>query len=688
MKNVNRQFRAQFIAEADEHLATVESVLLAMESDPRAAGDFGEILRALHSLKGISGVMLSLLETDSGQPSHYLNGFHQISHLSESLLQRIRDDPAQAQTFTPLLFTGLDQLKGMLNAYRAQDPKSWDSQAVIEEMQALLTASLPLTAARQSPPRHTTVHDDIIQQNLILLQTGLEQLEDGDQLIKAGQTLGRGIRALRNVSGKVNYPWLNSFLLDWEDCLSAGAETEHRLDGAALKTRIEAILSDKIPARSVQAAVLSVHQTQAESDPGREADGSLRTVRLAQDKIDDFMNLIGELKIQSNALQGLRNEMELANAAQPYAERFNAIVEAVAALSQDLHDRIMSVRLLPLSLVFSRFPRLVRDLGKKLSREVRLQMSGEETVIDKNIIDALYDPLVHMVRNAVDHGIEPPQEREELAKPRSGTIEIKAYNQGQKVVIEVADDGRGLNAGQIRRKAAEKGLADADFLQRMTDRQLYEILFTPGFSLADKVSEISGRGVGLDVVRTNIERIGGVIEIDSQTGLGTRFCIQLPLTLAIGKGLLVESRGQNFYLPIDLIEETMPYDPERLYTYKGQEAIVVREALLRVFRLDRLLGQEERPSADGEAAAAVIPARCRLLLLETNRRRLALLVDGCDQEAEYLVKPLPELAGEGVGFSGAMITAAGSVVLVLDIPALLSRFEKREIHASGLSDQQ
>ena len=166
MKNVNRQFRAQFIAEADEHLATVESVLLAMESDPRAAGDFGEILRALHSLKGISGVMLSLLETDSGQPSHYLNGFHQISHLSESLLQRIRDDPAQAQTFMPLLFTGLDQLKGMLNAYRAQDPKSWDSQAVIEEMQALLTASLPLTAARQSPPRHTTVHDDIIQQNL------------------------------------------------------------------------------------------------------------------------------------------------------------------------------------------------------------------------------------------------------------------------------------------------------------------------------------------------------------------------------------------------------------------------------------------------------------------------------------------------------------------------------------------
>ncbi len=678
---VNRQFRSQFIAEAEEHLLAVESGLMALEKDLENSKAVQEILRSLHSLKGISGVILSLIDQDATKEPHFLNGFRTLTHLSESMVQRIRDNPQNGQKHIPLLFRALDELIGLLNVYRQDKSGPMNYFSLVSEMQTHLDLNSLPGFGLPAKPVQLTVYAAVIEQNIQLLEAGLDQFEHGNDHLMAEKLCLRGLRALKNAAKKAENSRL-ALLVDECDAFFRVNQNE-RLDFPLLEfgAKIAEMRAESVQAATKAPAPALDSASNLKETTVSVAESAERTIRLAQDKVDEFMNLTGELKIQSHALQAIMSEMEQDLADNRHTLRLKPVADALSRLSQDLADRIMSVRLLPLRLVFSRYHRLVRDLSKNLSKEIRLDLSGEETVIDKNIIEKLYDPLTHMVRNAVDHGIEGPEERILRGKTGQGRIELRAYNRGQRVVIEIIDDGRGLDAVKIRHKALEKGICDFKQLEVMNEQQLYQLLFTPGFSMSDTVNEISGRGVGLDVVRTNVLQIGGSIEIESQPGKGTRFSIQLPLTMAVGRGLLVESRGQMFYLPIDLILETMPLDPTTVFPYKGREAIVVHETLFRAFRLNCLLGGADPDSGSEKSSEEGRTGHNRVLILELNKNKLALIVDACYQEAEYVIKPLQGLVHHMDGFSGAMITAEGAVILLLDIAALLARFEGQELEA-------
>jgi two-component system chemotaxis sensor kinase CheA len=612
------------------------------------------------------------MDAREGQTPHFLADFRDLAHLCESLLQRLRDNPGEAIGAIPLLFEGVDLLKVMLVDFRRDNRESPGGSGLLGRLKVRLAGQQPGASSPKPAQNKPGVILDMVQQTLLMIETGLDQMEGGGSAAASLGLCRRGCQSLLLAARKVDHPQLASLMNACCEPFAPGiifSETEHL---PAMRARIEAIRQtiagnrSAIPAASETPAV-------AASATVSGSDGQDRSVRMSQGDIDDLMNLIGELKVHRNSLQGIWDELEQSPETEAIAERLKPAVDAISILSEELHRRVMSIRLLPLGLIFSRFPRLVRDLAKKLGKEIRLEMQGESTVIDKNIIDSLSDPLIHMIRNAADHGLESPEDRTRLGKAPTGSIMIKATNEGQRVVIEVSDDGCGLDSEKIRIKALRSGQYSPERLEAMGERELHQLLFAPGFSLSETVSEISGRGVGLDVVLTNIERVGGEIEIFSKPGQGTRFLLHLPLTLAIGRGLLVESGGQRFYLPIDAVMATLPLKAEELYEFKGREAIVVRGEVMRTYRLDRLLNlQPEKTTLDGEGKT-----QKDLVIVEIRKQHLAVIVDACHREAEYVVRPLQGLNHGADGFSGAMITAEGGVVLVLDLPALIARFEQK-----------
>lgn len=665
--NLTREFKDQFIIEAEEHLETVEAGILKLENDPHDQASYPGILRALHSLKGISGVILSLMDRKGVDKPHYLSTFRDLAHQSESLLQKMRDNPQEAKTGAPILLEGVDLLKILLEDFRRDEAVSRDGTALLLSLRERILGTSPDGPAASLARPQNTVLDDMVQQNLLMIETGLEQLEAGKEPKTVLPLCRRGSQALQLVARRVENPEVKVLISACCALFSPEIHFDPLVHLPLVRSKIADIRltmsGGKVP-EGLPGVVLP------EASVGALPEGRDRSLRISQADIDALMNLIGELKVQRNALQVAWDRLDQTPATEAVADGLKPTVDAISLLSEELHRRVMGIRLLPLSLIFSRFPRLVRDLARKLDKEIQLDMQGEGTVIDKGIIDSLSDPLIHMIRNAADHGLESPRERISLGKPSAGHIVIKASNQGQRVVIEVSDDGRGLDSEKIRHKARSLGQVSAERLDGMSEQELFRLLFAPGFSLSEKVSEISGRGVGLDVVLTNLAAIGGEIDIESVPGKGCRFMLQLPLTLAVGKGLLVESGNQSFYLPIDLVVSTLPLSSENLYEFKGREAIAVRQEVMRVYRLDRLLNLQPGQSRSGAKGDDK-----HLVILEIRKQHLALIVDACHREAEYVVKPLQGM-NQGVhGFSGAMITAEGGVILVLDLPALIQRFE-------------
>ncbi|WP_456434306.1 chemotaxis protein CheA, partial [Thermosulfuriphilus sp.] len=391
-----------------------------------------------------------------------------------------------------------------------------------------------------------------------------------------------------------------------------------------------------------------------------------QAIKVPQERLDKLMNLIGELVVMKNNFASLAREVSVDYDIPALAQKIKEFGEGVSRIVDELQATIMSVRMVPVGQIFSRFPRMVRDLSRKLSKKIRLEISGEETELDKTIIEALGDPMVHLIRNAADHGLETPEERKKVGKPEEGTIWLKAYNKGQSVIIEIEDDGRGIDPNRIRAKALEKGLISPEDIERLNDKQIINLIFQPGFSTADKVSEVSGRGVGMDVVRTAIEKIGGSVELESHLGQGTKVILKLPLTLAISKGLEVESAGERYYIPIDYVVETVKAPREAIHWHRGQALVLIRGYLLPLFDLGELLG----------APKAVFPeednGEIPLVVLNLGAKRLALKVDRFYNESEFVLKPLAGLLEGLPGFSGATVTGEGRILLVLDPPKLLN----------------
>lgn len=386
---------------------------------------------------------------------------------------------------------------------------------------------------------------------------------------------------------------------------------------------------------------------------------SSSTIRVDHEKLDHLMNLIGELIINRNRYTMLARRLEEPDAEKDIGEIAQNLSEttyAMARISDDLQDTIMKVRMVPVASVFSRFPRLVRDLSRKSGKEVELVLEGEETELDKSVVEVIGDPLVHLIRNAVDHGIEPEAERTAKGKPAKGRVTLRAYHKGNSVAIEIEDDGKGLDPDKLREVAVRKGIMSAEEAKQLDDREARELIFAPGFSSAEKITDISGRGVGMDVVRTNIKTLKGSISISSEVGKGTRFTLSLPLTLAIIDALMINVAGEMYAIPLDAVSETTKIESARLTDVKGRKAVTLRGEVLGIVELADMLGLPHKE----------LPDVLSVVVIHDNERRLGLVVDRLLERQEIVIKPLGSYLGDIHGISGATIMGDGGVILILD----------------------
>ena len=394
--------------------------------------------------------------------------------------------------------------------------------------------------------------------------------------------------------------------------------------------------------------------------PAGEAHKSSSTIRVDHERLDHLMNLIGELIINRNrytliarSLEGGGENVNISEVAQSLSET----TYAMARISDDLQDTIMKVRMVPVSSVFSRFPRLVRDLSRKSGKEVDLIMEGEETELDKSVVEVIGDPLVHLIRNSVDHGIESEDMRLAAGKAPKGKVTLRAFHKGNSVAIEIEDDGKGIDPDKMREVAIRKGVITPEEAAQLDDREAMELIFAPGFSSAEKITDISGRGVGMDVVRTNIKNLKGSVNTYSEVGKGTRFTLSLPLTLAIIDALMVNVSGQMYAIPLDAVSETTKIEFERLTDVKGRKAVTLRGEVLGIVELSEMLGL---PRTDP------LPDVLSVVVIHDNERRLGLVVDQLLERQEIVIKPLGAYLGDLKGISGATIMGDGSVILILD----------------------
>ena len=437
------------------------------------------------------------------------------------------------------------------------------------------------------------------------------------------------------------------------------SETPAPLAAASVAAPARAASAAPVPAPKPEPAKAARATAVAEKPVASEAE---TTVRVDTARLDEIMNMVGELVLVRNRLVRL--------GANSSDEAMSKAVSNLDVVTADLQTAVMKTRMQPIKKVFGRFPRLVRDLARQLKKEINLELVGEETDLDKNLVEALADPLVHLVRNAVDHGIETPEEREASGKSRGGRVVLSAEQEGDHILLSISDDGKGMDPQVLRAKAVEKGLMDRDAADRLSESDCYNLIFAPGFSTKTEISDVSGRGVGMDVVKTKISQLNGSINIFSAKGQGSKIVIKVPLTLAIMPTLMVMLGNQAFAFPLVNVNEIFHLDLSRTNVVDGQEVVIVRDKALPLFYLKRWLVRSAAHEEQREG---------HVVILSVGTQRIGFVVDQLVGQEEVVIKPLGKMLQGTPGMSGATITGDGRIALILDVPSMLKRYAARRI---------
>ena len=652
------QFVGVFLEESFEGLDLMEAGLLQFnEDDPEAVNS---IFRAAHSIKGGAGTF----------------GFREVSdftHGAETLLDQIRQgERPMNREISDTLLCAVDCIRDMLRA--ASDGGEADTARLLETRAAIenLLGTPPAEAAGQDAVQDAEQAAAtaagcgwriVFKPHADMMKTGNDPLRLIAELERFGplsvKTRADALPSLSDMEPEACH-------LHWEIELQATAdeaelravfdwvEDECELRLESLGASADASLPAPAGGKADTGGTPAVAARPAES--ARRNDAS--SIRVAVEKVDSLVNLVGELVITQSMLNQVGNANGEFDVAQ--VERLREGLGQLERQTRELQEGVMGIRMLPISFVFSRFPRVVRDMAGALGKSVELRMEGEETELDKGLIEKLADPLTHLVRNAIDHGIEPAEQRVAAGKPAAGQISLKAYHQGGNIVVEVADDGAGLNREKLLAKAASQGLPVSD---SMPDRDVWALIFAAGFSTAEKVTDISGRGVGMDVVRRNIEAVNGRVEIDSAPGQGTHIILRLPLTLAILDGMSVHVGDQTYILPLTAILESIQPSTEQLGTVGGVGRVVhLRGDYLPLIALHETFGVEPKARRPEDGIVIITAA---------SDGRAALLVDGLGAQHQVVIKSLETNYRKVPGISGATIMGDGKVAMILDVDMLL-----------------
>ena len=648
------QFHQTFFEESFEGLDSMESGLLNLQAGTPDADTINTIFRAAHSIKGGSGTF----------------GFSEVAkftHVLETLLNEMRDGRRPvAPEAVNLLLESVDCLREMLTAVRGKSPvnaaRVADVQARLETLLAGAPTAAPVVAGAE--PAVTSVYEGWLirfRPKPHLFQTGNDPLRIFRELAALGEL---GVEA--DLSG---LPDLES--LDPEQShLGWLLKLKGNVPQAAVEELFDWVRDDSdlsiepITAQSMPAQRQSGDRRSGDDRRAPAAAGEGTSIRVEIGKVDALINMVGELVITQNILKQLGENFDIG--------RLHRLQQGLADLernTRELQESVMRIRMLPISFAFNRVPRLVHDLSAKLGKQVELKMSGEGTELDKTVLERIVDPLVHLVRNSLDHGIESPDKRRAAGKPETGTLSLSAYHKGGNIVIEIGDDGAGLNREKILGKAQERGLVKGS--DHLMDEQIYELIFLPGFSTAEVVSDVSGRGVGMDVVRKNIASLGGSVEIASEPGKGSRFTVRLPLTLAIMDGQSVAVGNEFYIVPLVSIIVSTQVKAGQINVMAGQgEVFRFRDEYLPVIRLYEVFGARPRTRELKEGL---------LVVVEGDGRRAGLFVDELLGQQQVVIKSLETNYRRVEGVSGATILGDGSVALILDIPGLIRIAHQKQV---------
>ncbi len=679
-----------FLVEAGEILDDLGNQLVDLENSSDDPELLNAVFRGFHTIKGGA----SFLNLDS---------LVALCHRAEDVFNELRNGALQVDAqLMDVILPVLDSLNDMFDELRNGEEISAAEPAQLAALDGLLGKG----AAPASEPEAVVVTDVPVVSNEV--EPTADELEDEFEAILAASAAGKQEETTDNSSsssdeisddefeamldqmhGKGNLPSAaptSSTSSDAETTEPAGSGEE--ISDDEFDNLLNQLHGDGVVPGANKSATANVDNTEVKPEivakpepvaeppkdeeapakkksttkkPARETPQAETSVRVDTKRLDDIMNLVGELVLVRNRLTTLQATVE--------SEDVTHAVTNLDVITADLQNSVMKTRMQPIKKVFGRFPRVVRDLARSLSKEIKLDMEGEDTDLDKNLVEALADPLVHLVRNAVDHGIEMPDEREAVGKPRIGTVLLKASQEGDHIELSISDDGKGMDPDILRGIAVKKGLMDEDAAARLSDHDCYNLIFAPGFSTKEEISDISGRGVGMDVVKTRIIQLNGSVEIDSKLGEGSVLTIKVPLTLAIMPTLMVILGRQTFALPLVNVCEIFDLDLSHTNVVDGQKVVVVRDKPVPLYFLREWLAKNP-PIRDKSDSSHVV-------IVAIGTQRVGFVVDELLGQEEVVIKPLGEMLLGTPGMSGATITGDGKIALIIDVPGLLKSYARR-----------
>jgi len=642
-----------FLIESFELVEKLDEDLVELENTPEDLELLNGIFRVAHTVKGASS---------------FLN-FDVLTHLThhmEDVLNKARHgDLLITPDIMDVVLESIDLMKALLETIRDTSADAGiDVAACVARLDKIAggdgDVDTPVVVEAQSPASEPVVEevaaaqeDDIDYDNM-----SPDDLEaEIEKLLKERQDEDKAKRQAKIAAG--------------EEVLAAPPEP---IENEPATPKVEPTQAPA-PVAATPPVTRKKEEVKAAAPTKRAPAAVEQTIRVDVKRLDHLMNLIGELVLAKNRLIKINDDVEERYEGEEFLEELNQVVSIVSLVTTDLQIAVMKTRMLPIGKVFNKFPRMIRDLSRELNKKIDLVLAGEDTELDKSIVEEIGDPLVHIIRNSCDHGVETPDIRIAQGKDETGTIGLKAYNEGNQIVIQIDDDGKGLDAEMLKNKSLEKGIITEKEADSMSDKEAFTLIFKPGFSTAASVTSVSGRGVGMDVVKTNIEKLNGMIDIDSEMGVGTSMKLKIPLTLAIIQALLVGVQEEYYAIPLASVLETVRISKEEIYTVEGRSVMRLREEVLSLVHIGDIFEVERILDANEHAYVVV---------LGLGTSKIGLIVDTLVGQEEIVIKSLGDYLKGIEGVAGATIRGDGGVTLIVDVVALMSM--ARDVKSTALSE--
>ncbi len=665
-----QEIMEDFLIEAFEMNEQLDQDLVELEHNPEDLDLLNRIFRVAHTIKGSSSFL-------------NLNILTHLTHNMEDVLNRARKGEIKiTPDIMDVVLRSIDLMKTLLVTIRdtgsdANNGKENEIEEAVKQLQAITSQNLEgaKEGTKEAPQKENKEeakeeNNEEIKENKAKAPTA--ENTSSDNPLADEPDLDYANMSAEEVEAEIERLLNKRQEADKERRAQKKQEAKPKQEVAPTK---EAPKTETPKAPKTETKAKAKADTEENKAPSI---GVEQTVRVDVRRLDHLMNLIGELVLGKNRLIRIYSDVEERYDGEKFLEELNQVVSSISAVTTDLQLAVMKTRMQPVGKVFNKFPRMVRDLSRELGKSIELIIEGEETELDKSIVEEIGDPLIHIIRNSCDHGIEPLEERRKLNKPETGKVQLSAYNEGNHIVIKISDDGKGLDPVMLKEKAIEKGVISERDAEGMSDREAFNLIFKPGFSTAKVVSNVSGRGVGMDVVKTNIEKLNGIIEIDSEVGVGTTQKLKIPLTLAIIQALLVGVQEEYYAIPLSSVLETVRISQDEIYTVDGKSVLRLRDEVLSLVRLSDIFKVDAILESNSDVYVVIIGLA---------DQKIGVIVDYLIGQEEVVIKSLGYYLKNTRGIAGATVRGDGKITLIVDVGAMMDMAKSIKVNITTLMNE-